>query len=213
MHTESASTEAAYSALPQKAPITTATEDVSSQPSGSRDLSRISGKLFDVLLACALITIPMTLFPLVLLYLVFRYQVHQAVPLANNLDLLGNSTDSGHYYVDISATTLVFVASWSSTVSLTLVSSVMLLVSYPVSRALLGRSHNRDVKRLPTPYQLTLLVDLLRGEIMSIWRGLRYLLTWEKTRSELATSVLWPSAILCSVIILRYTVTLIPHRW
>lgn len=204
MPTNCVTTAPAYSALLQRAPAAIAAGDVKNQTLRLRSLSGMSAKLLDITLACALITLPMVTFALVLLYLVFHYQMNQTASPLENLHLDLGRTSSSWYYIDFPATRLVFIASWSSSVSLTLASSAMLLISYPVAGVFVAQSSSRSVRNLPTPYQLSLLIDLLRADAMSLWRGLKYTFTWKDRQSDLAPSIVWSSVALCSIVLLRY---------
>jgi hypothetical protein len=90
---------------------------------------------------------------------------------------LGNA-----YYVDYSATRLVFVSSLSSTISLALIPVAMLLFSYPLAFDLKKRSNAGEISMLPSPYQLELLIRLLRGNTMDLWHYVQYVIGGRKKR-------------------------------
>ncbi|KAH8658786.1 hypothetical protein BGZ60DRAFT_127140 [Tricladium varicosporioides] len=135
--------------------------------------ANIQGGTQDILTSLAVIVIPMFAFTAVLLGLIMHYQVpqtHSALPGVS--DPLAR--ESSAFLVDFSASRLLTVASWTSTVSALLPSFAMLLYSYPVSRSILNASKDRNVENLPTPYQLSLLLGVLSGSVGSLWSWLKY---------------------------------------
>ena len=123
----------------------------------------------------AIIAIPMTAIPIGLLVLVFTYQkpTYYDPPVADMVTVSGN-VPPGFYYVDISATTLVFLASWLSTISMSLTTAMMGLLSYVVARDLLRRSQTATKSTLPTPFQMSLLINILSGSVLNLWTWVRH---------------------------------------
>ena len=73
----------------------------------------MSGKYTNICLAFTVIALPMILFPGILLWLVLGHRISQGGATSDNLKLPLSTvqTDSNSYYVNFSATTLVFIAS------------------------------------------------------------------------------------------------------
>jgi hypothetical protein len=139
-------------------------------PRGRTDLQ---GGKNDILLSLAVIVIPMVILTAVLLGLIAYNQVPQTYSALPGIpDPLAR--ESSAFLVDFSATRLLAVASWMSTVSSLLPSFAMLLFSYRVARTILNASKEKNTDNLPTPYQLSMLLDVLSGSIGSLWSWFKY---------------------------------------
>jgi len=154
----------------------------------------MTGGTTDILVALAIIFIPLTLFSALLLGIVFQRRI-QYLPPSSSLSTLDDSElySTNAYYVRISSTTVVLLASFSSSIAPTLVSFFMVLFSYPISRRILKISDGRKLSDLPTPFQLGLLITTLSGSLGALWHWVKYLLRWKKQRkigSSLKLSVL-----------------------
>jgi hypothetical protein len=89
-----------------------------------------------------------------------------------------NEDETDAYYVRISSTVLVLLASFSSTIASLLVGCVMVFLSYPVSKHLLMSSQHTPPEGIPTVYQLGLLMTSLdAGGWWALWRWLKYNIT------------------------------------
>jgi ABC-type spermidine/putrescine transport system permease subunit I len=75
-------------------------------------------------------------------------------------DTLAFDTDDANY-VRISATALITVASWSSTIAPILAGIAVTLVSYPLAKHLLTASEIHGTSQLPTPFQLSLIIRMI----------------------------------------------------
>ena len=139
-----------------------------------RPHSRMPGGKRAIYLALACIVVPMLGLSAILIGLVYGYQVQRNQRTASPLDLLqGSDTDDSAYYVHINSTTFATIASWSSTVAPLLVVATMSLASFPTARRLREKSIAGSID-LPTPFQLSLLLESLTGSIMSVWTLIRY---------------------------------------
>ena len=130
-----------------------------------------------LLITSSIVTIPMITFTIVILVLVFaNLAEHLHCPYDNicpNSSLV-NATRSSYYYIDYPATRLVFVASWSSTVSFALVSALMSTFAYSAATQLTAASHSQDGDReWPNTYQTSLLIRVLGADYFSLWEMLR----------------------------------------
>ncbi len=134
----------------------------------------MSGGRRAIYLALACILIPMLGLSALLVGLVYRHQIARYSTMVRPLVLLQQSDlDDSAYYVRLNATTFATIASWSSTVAPLLVMAAMSLASFPVARSLKEKS-SAAIPDLPTPFQLSLLLESLNGSIMSVWRLLGY---------------------------------------
>ena len=128
------------------------------------------------------VILPTTLLSGVLVGLVWGYRVvpeQGLFPYSNNAN---QATGSTWILVDYSATRLVFVASWLSTLAPALASFVMLLWSLPIAQALRAASVTLDAGHLPTPYQLSLIIGVTLASIQRLRRYFQYALSRSRPR-------------------------------
>lgn len=85
---------------------------------------------------------------------------------------LSSGYESNDIYVDYSATSLVLVASWSSSVALPMIGSMMGVASYAVAADILWTSRHRMLRMLPTPSQLAVLTDLVDAKQWTLFAWL-----------------------------------------
>jgi hypothetical protein len=157
-----------------------------------------------ILLAVALIVLPMLGLAALLLGLVIDNEIKQAdASTDNSLAVDNDLLNHNSYYVDFNPTTLVTIASWSSTVAPLLAVCAMLLVSFPIASQLQISSKTQD-SRLPTPYQLGLLLDSLSAGLMPLYNAVSYR-RWQH-REKLAPSVRLALLLLGSFTALGYTI-------
>jgi hypothetical protein len=114
---------------------------------------------------CCMVSVPMIGFSILILAFVFADQMEKATCPYPELCPLLNATQSSYYYVNMPATRLVFVASWSSSISLVLVNMLMMMLSYWVSKQITTTTRH---SRLPTPYQAMILMKTLNGELWAL---------------------------------------------
>ena len=111
----------------------------------------MNGENLDILLASALLTLPMLILGTVLMSMVNMYQM----PDQNSTYSTGNRTGialGSAYYVNISSSRLANVSSIASTVSMLLMSAAMVLFSYPLSRRFTEDCDRHRESTLPSPY-------------------------------------------------------------
>lgn len=127
-----------------------------------------------VLILCSLVGLPMIAFTVITISLVFGYKVSAtACPnpgLCPNDETINGTDAENYYYVDFPAAGLAFIASWSSTVSFTLVGALMAIYSYAAAHQFLRLSCcNRPDISYPTPYQMSMLIRVLNAEILALY--------------------------------------------
>ncbi|KAF2396113.1 hypothetical protein EJ06DRAFT_243819 [Trichodelitschia bisporula] len=140
----------------------------SERPSMSLDGSeikpkkRISSSGAVVLLACCVITLPMVTISGALLGLILKHRIATSTLRFHNTEL-NSDPSSSSYYIAFHSSTLVALASWSSTIAPFLVGFAITLVSYPVAHDILPTSKLRDppAAELLSPYQFSMLVRML----------------------------------------------------
>ena len=117
-----------------------------------RGPKKIQGRIQEILIAFSVMTLPMLIFSAPMLGLIFHNRITQNDFSSSGLAFEPNQNDPNAYFVQISATTLTTVASWSSTVGPILVRFNIALVSYPVATGTLRASENHEVSQQPTPF-------------------------------------------------------------
>jgi hypothetical protein len=129
----------------------------------------------EIALAACVISLPLVGLSAMLLGLVYYYRVSQNSLLSPDLQLRQPDAE-GHdaYLVRFSATKLITLASWTSSVAPLLPAWVMTLMSYPAAKEILEYSRTSHMRYLPTPYQLNLYLGALTGGVGSLWNWIRY---------------------------------------
>jgi len=138
----------------------------------------ISGAYADIIFSTAAAAIPLLIFVVLLLAIIYTTQVTMRNAPNRPFSTGEFAEDSSAFFIDFSATTLATIASWASSTATLLPGLVMTLHSYQVANDMLRA--NLDPTKLPSPYQLVLLMQSLDGKLTSFFGGASYLL-W-KTR-------------------------------
>ncbi len=139
-------------------------------PSESWTSTRIGGAYANILLAWAVISLPMIVLSCILLGLVLGFQVVPPVSLSK-------------YLVDFSATRLITVASWTSSIAPLLPTFIVTLLSYPAASNILWSSKEGRATSLLTPFQLGLYLKSLSGGAECMWDWYRYT-RWASTQGQ-----------------------------
>ncbi|OQE37406.1 hypothetical protein PENCOP_c010G02018 [Penicillium coprophilum] len=177
------------------------------------EVKRMQGRIQEILIAFSVMTLPMIIFSSLLLALVFHYRITQNDFTSSDLAFDSDQNDPSVYFVRISATTLTTVASWSSTVAPILVGFGVALVSYPVAKGLLTASEKHDVTRLPTPFQLSLIVRMISsGSFSALWSWFMYSFGWRGKRERQGRALKSVTTVLTLGIILS-TLVLVTDTW
>jgi len=165
---------------------------------------RIRRGLFDIISIFAIAFFPPVALSAILLVLVFYNLVHHNETTYPDLSLPGETDENGVYYVRLNSTILVLLSSFSSTVAPILTGFFLSLVSYVVSLNFLRLSQSRDITKLPSPFQVGLLVSALGGgKLGSLWTWIKYK-GWTKKRKTSAPLKLALGALII-VSLLSYT--------
>jgi hypothetical protein len=170
-----------------------------------RDGKKMSGRLPDIALSFSVVTIPMLLFTGFLLGLVYHYRItHNDVPF-ETLRVAGTTDEAGIYYVNLSATILIFIASWSSSLATILAGFIMALASYPIARRHLQDARAYKPQQLLTPFQLALTLRFLDGGGWgALWSWIKYVAGWRKQRQLQARTLTTSASVMIVAIFLGY---------
>jgi hypothetical protein len=154
---------------------------------------QMSGRYSDIWLSFSIVTLPMLTFSALLLGLVYCYRVTHGTAASINLQTPDIVDEPGIYYVDLSATVLIFIASWSSSLGPLLAGFVMSLASYPLSRQFWNDVQDQEPS-LPTPFQFALILKFITSSGWGALYGwIRYLARWKEQR-QLQSRLLTASA-------------------
>jgi hypothetical protein len=144
--------------------------DSHSSPSLPRPLDWKT-KARPIIMSCSLAFVPMIAFTATILWLVFGHLVQSvACPyeeLCPKDGALNSTADTSNYYVDFPAARLVFIASWSSTMSFSLIGCLMALQAYVAAWKILYVQDRLE----PTisPYQMSVLLRILNAELLALY--------------------------------------------
>jgi hypothetical protein len=147
-------------------------------------------------------------FTALLLSLLFFFQVSQSeIGILHLQDSSFTISESDAYFVDINATTLVFIASWSSSLAPILVGFVLTLYSYSVAKDYVRLTRRKLFSSLLTPYQLSILLRFINGSAFSAlvyWA--KYLLFWKGTRQKQAAALPKVASVTMFTLVLSFLV-------
>lgn len=165
-------------------------------------LHRITRAFQEIIWSLICVSLPMIVLTGIFIGLVYGYLVSEDPLPSNNVFGQSESYDQSAYYINYSATRLITVSSWTSTVTSFTSTFVMALVSYPLAKSYLNKSESGMTNELPTTYQFRLVIGLLSGSLGSLWSWLDYSF-WRKRTKQ--TKLLWVTATaLLTSIFLRY---------
>lgn len=142
---------------------------------------KMKGRYREIFSSFFLMTVPMIAFSGLLLGLIFYYRVVPNKSASPNLEL-SNQQFNDYLLVRLSSTTLITVASWSSTIAPILVGVALTLISYPVAKSLMDAVMDNNQEGLPTPYQLGLMLRMVTTSGPgTFWFWLQYTLGWKSS--------------------------------
>ena len=174
---------------------------------GSKRSTRISGKWLEIAFCFFIMTIPMLAFSALLLGLIYKYRIKDNEFASPNLRFTSSQLSNNAVYVDLSATLLTTVASWSSTVAPILVGFAITLLTFPVAKGMMNAANLNQPDRLPTPYQLSLMIRMNTASAAnSLYHWLRYILFFRKGRSKQPAGLTWMTVIIIVSWLLRYVI-------
>ena len=160
----------------------------------------MGGWALDIGLASAMLILPMLILVAVLLTLVLGHQM----PNYSSTYSYNNGTElplGSAYFVNYSATTLVYIASLSSTLATLLISMAMILFSYSLARRMALNSDANVVSELPSPFQLQLLIRIVDGRTMALYSYLMYILS-KSQRKVAVVPMLWQAVTMMVALVL-----------
>lgn len=150
----------------------------------------ISGALTDLLCGAFLPCVPVVLVSTLLLTLIFYHRVHLdpgwqplQIPTNNvsNIGLLNQTygilSGGGHaaYYVRFNPAILATIAAWSSKLMPYITGYLMAVIAFFAARRILNASMDNKPGKLPTPHQMSILIDLLgSASPKSLWNTIVY---------------------------------------
>lgn len=147
----------------------------------------MTGRNFEIGLAFLLTTLPIAALIAALMYLIWENKLVDSSPSDGGSQAAG--TCPSGLYVNYSATRLTFVSSLISTVAAYMSVPLMTLISFPIARKLMRDSAKETPTRLPSPYQLYLLVSSLSAGLSSLWKTIQYMIGWRSRRARLHSTV------------------------
>jgi hypothetical protein len=151
----------------------------------STSRSRMSSGKLEIFFGFFLITAPMVCLSCALIAIVYNHSLLYNGPASPALALPINQNESDVYYLSTSQKLLLTVATWSSTLAPYLVGTAITLASFPLARQMLRDQHQNRPEDLPTPYQLSLTLEILGGKgLPAATRWCRYITGWGPERAR-----------------------------
>ena len=149
----------------------------------------MDGHKLEMIIASAILVLPMLTLCAVLLGLIHTYRMpdnSSSYSYDNGKALpLGSA-----YFVNYSSTSLVYIASLSSTLSTPLIPAAMLLYSFKLASNFARESDRSNARNLPSPYQLELMITMIDGRFMAIWSYVTYFFGSKQRRTDVVP-MLW----------------------
>ena len=138
----------------------------------------MEGQTLNITLASLFSTLAMLTLAKILIAIVFTHQ------MANNQSTYSSGEGiplplESAYHINYSRTRLAFIASFWSKLSTLLISSAMTLSSYPRALSLAQSSDLHRVPKLPSPYQLDLLIKLIDTRLIALWSFVFYTIEYK----------------------------------
>ena len=171
---------------------------------GRKRGTKITGKWLESAFCFVVMTVPMLIFSALLLGLIYKYRIKGNDFVSPNLRFTSAQLDDNAVYVDLSATLLITVASWSSTIAPVLVGFAITLVTFPIAKGMMNAANLNQPDRLPTAYQLALMIRMNTASAAnSLYHWLRYMLYFRKGRSNQPAGLTWMTLIIILSWLLR----------
>ena len=157
--------------------------------------------LCEIAVAWAMVSIPLAIFSVGLMGIVLCHRI-DTTSSSHSLDAPSQDIP-GSYIVDMSATTIALISSYSSTIAPIAFSFAMTLFSYVIANDIRRYSTKDQSELLPTPYQVGLLITLKSGTIGSLWAWFKYTFQW-RLRSKTSPILRTFTIGLASVLLLTF---------
>ena len=177
-----------------------ARSDAKSQPLDGK----MRGRKLEIGLAAAFFIVPMLTLAALLIGLVCRHRMPDHFS-SYSLDNQNNQTWlplGSAYFVNYSSTTLVYIASLSSTLSTLLIPAAMLLYSFVLANDLAKDSDQAAISNLPSPFQLDMLIKMVEGRLTVLWSYTRYAFGSKRRRINIVPSLQHASVALLALAVL-----------
>jgi hypothetical protein len=135
----------------------------------------MTGRLRHITLVCAFLVLPLCGVTIALLSVLY-----QNLQAPSHLE---SSQPCSGLIVNYGASQLTSVSTWISTIASLLAPAFMALLAYPVVKTMTRRLEtNHSTKKMPSPYQTGLLVELLGGNLVALWSSLSYMISRKRAR-------------------------------
>ena len=191
---------------------------------GQRELDAASGssgtslrgrsRLSAVIWPAVIIMFPIAWLCGVLLGMMYGYRVQSEPSLFSSINNEQLTRPHGYLLINYSATRLVIIASFTSTLAPILAGSIMSLWTLPIARSMKIASGTTQYSQLPTPYQLSFIIGISLASYQRLWRYYEYMLfrtrstippILHKTAGLLTCAVLLAIAVFVTDTYLHYT--------
>lgn len=153
--------------------------------------AKIKGALSDLLFGAFLPCVPVVIVSASLLGLIFYHRVHLdsgwqllQAPTTDNIydpnvlnQVLSFKTSGGSnaYYIRFNPAVLAAIASWTSKIIPFITGSSMAVIAFFAGRRILDATKSNSADQLPTPHQMSILINLLRGgSVSALWDTVIY---------------------------------------
>ena len=163
--------------------------------------SKMGGQKLEIGFASALLIVPMLTLAALLIGLVYRHRMPDHLS-SYSLDNQTGLPLGSAYFVNYSSTTLVYIASLSSTLSTLLIPAAMLLYSFVLANDLAKDSDQAAVPNLPSPFQLDMLIKMVEGRLTVLWSYIRYAFGSKRRRINIVTGLQHASIALSALAVL-----------
>lgn len=161
----------------------------------------MGGAYNEIWLSSSVLVLPMLALSITLLGLIFT----RLMPDEQSSYSIDNSTaiELGNaYYVNFSATQLVFIASISSTLATVLIMPAMVLFSYVVAHHFARNSDLTRTANLPSSYQLGLIIKTLDARFSALFSFMSYAWGSKKNRIKVVPDLWKGIAMLFALVLL-----------
>ena len=163
--------------------------------------SKMGGEKLEIGVASALLIAPMLTLAAILMFLIYRHRMPDHFS-SYSLDNQKNLPLGSAYFVNYSSTTLVYIASLSSTLSTLLIPAAMLLYSFVLANDLAKDSDQAAVSNLPSPFQLDMLIKMVEGRLIVLWSYIRYAFGSKRRRIKIVSTLQHASMTLLALAVL-----------